>query len=153
MAFTTGIVTRNRLAADQVVTASATLVTLQDFSFNLQPTKVITIRGFIPFSVGATGGFKFQLVSAQTLVDYQVGYVANDGVTADPGATIAVDLVATAAFANAFASRAGNHILTFDASFKGHATLASLIQFQLACNSAAGAITALKGGWIELAQY
>lgn len=152
MSFTSGIVTRNRLAADQVVTASVTLVTLSDFTFNLGANKVITISGYIPFSVGASGGFKFQVTSAQTLVDYQVGFEAIDGVTASPGAQVAVDIVAQAAFANAFAV-AGNHILNFNASLKGHATLASLVSFQFACNSAANAITCLKGGYIELAQY
>lgn len=152
MSFTNGILTRNRLAADQVVTASTALVTLSDFTFNLGATKVITIEGFIPFSVAASGGFKFQLTSAQTLVDYNVGFEAIDGVTASPGAQVAVDQVAQAAFANAWAV-AGNHILKFNASLKGHATIASLISFQFACNSAAGAITALKGGYIELAQY
>jgi len=152
MAFINGIVTRNRLAADQAVAASATLVTLSDFTFNLGATKVITMTAFLPFSVGATGGFKFQLTSAQTLVDYQVGWEVIDGVTAAPGSDVAVDLVASGSFANAWAV-AGNHICRMNASLKGHATLASLVSVQFACNSAANAITILKGAYLELAQY
>lgn len=152
MSFIQGIISRNRLAADQSVLASATLVTLSDWQYNLNPGKIITLEAFIPFSVGATGGFKFQLTSAQTLVDYQAGYEAIDGVTASPGAQVAVDIVAQAAFANAWAV-AGNHILRFNASLKGHATLASLVSFQFACNSAANGITILKGAWIDLVQY
>jgi len=151
------IQTSDVLAADQVVTASVTLVTIgltgNTFSFSLPATKRATVKCFLPFSVGASGGFKFQLTSSQTLVSYQVGWEIIDGVTASPGATVAADLVAQSAIANAFASVAGNHICNMNAGLKGHATLASTITIQFACNSAAGAITILQGASIVVNQY
>lgn len=144
------------LNADQQVAASTVLVTLglttNAFTFNLAPTKRATIRAFLPFTVGASGGFKFQLTSSQTLVSYQAGWEAIDGVTASPGAQVAVDITAQAAFANAFAV-AGNHICNLQAGLKGHASNISLISVQFACNSAANAITILQGAYIEVKQY
>jgi len=150
-----GIQTYVRLDADQAVAASVTLVNLGTgnfaFQFVLQPTKVILLEAVLPFSVGATGGFKFQLTSSQTLVDYNTAWEAIDGVTASPGAQVALDLAASGPFANAWAV-AGAHICRLDATLKGHATLASTINLQFACNSAANAITILKGAKMQITQ-
>lgn len=150
-----GIPTYQRLNADIAVAASTTLVTIglttNAFSFVLPATKIIILRASLPFSVGATGGFKFQLTSSQTAVDYSAAWEAIDGVTASPGAQVASIIAASAAFANAWAV-AGNHLCNLSGSLKGHATLASTITVQFACNSAANAITILKGAFLQLVQ-
>jgi hypothetical protein len=152
-----GIKSYVRLAADQPVAASTALVDLgagvTAFSFVLPAGKEVLINASLPFSVGATGGFKFQLTSSQTLVDSSASWEAIDGVTASPGAQVALTTQSTAAapFANAWAV-AGNHQCNLLASLKGHATLSSTITVQFACNSAANAINVLKGAWMELTQ-
>lgn len=150
-----GIKSYVRLPADQAVAASATLVDLGtglfSFSFQLPPNKVATLRAVLPFSVGATGGFRFQVTSSQTLVDYSTAWEAIDGVTASPGAQVALVLAASGPFANAWAV-AGNHIMRLDGSFKGHATATATVTIQFACNTAANAITILKGAFMELTQ-
>lgn len=144
-----------RLAADQAVNASTALVDLgtgaSAFSFTLKAGKVINIFASLPFSVGATGGFKFQLTCSQTPVDFSARWEAIDGVTASPGAQVASIQTAQAAFNNAWAV-AGNHECCLTASLKGHATLDATVTIQFACNSAANAITILKGAWMETTQ-
>lgn len=148
-----GLSSYNRLLADQAVAASTALVDLGTgaslFSFTLPATKQCIVDFVIPFSVGASGGFKFQLTASQTLVDYMAAYEAIDGVTASPGAQVAVVQASQAAFANAWAV-AGSHLLNLSASLKGHATLPATVTFQFACNSAANTITALKGAYMRL---
>lgn len=148
--------TVQRLNADQAVAASTALVilglTTNAFSFVLPATKKVILTASLPFSVGATGGFKFQLVSSQTLPDYSASWEAIDGITASPGAQVASIIAATAAFANAWASVAGNHQCNLNASLKGHATLNSTVTIQFACNSAANAITVLKGAFMVVSQ-
>lgn len=150
-----GIPTYQRLNADIAVAASTTLITIglttNAFTFVLPATKIILLNCALPFSVGATGGFKFQLTSSQTLVDYSAQWEAIDGVTAAPGSQVASIIAASAAFANAWAV-AGNHTCNLAASLKGHATLASTITVQFACNTAANAITILKGAQMMLVQ-
>lgn len=144
-----------RLLADQAVAASTTLVDLGTgaslFSFPIKATKQYLVEIFLPFSVGATGGFKFQLTSTQTLVDYLAGFEAIDGVTASPGAQVALVTATQAAFANAWAV-AGNHMAQVNASFKGHATADATLTVQFACNIAANAITVLKGAYMTVTQ-
>jgi hypothetical protein len=142
-----------RLLADQAVAASTALVDLGTgaslFSFSLPATKQCVVEIVLPFSVGATGGFKFQLTSSQTLVDYSMNWEAIDGVTASPGAQVALVNVAQNPFANAWAV-AGNHTCKADGSLKGHATLASTVTLQFACNSAANSISVLKGAFMRV---
>lgn len=140
-----GIPSYNRAVLQQDVAASAALVDISGWSFVLPANKIINLYAEIPFIVAATGGFKWQLTSTQTLVDYLAMWEVSDGVTASPGAQIVSVLTAQAAFANAFASVAGNHKCELFASVKGHATLDSTVSVQFACNSAAGQISIIKG--------
>lgn len=144
-----GIPSYLRTLTDQVVTASVTPVDITGSGILLPATKELIIKATLPFSVGASGGFLFLLNSTQVLVDYLADYIVDDGVTADPGAQIAKIIVAQANFANAYASRAGNSTCSLFASLKGHATIDSTVSIQFACNSGAGAITILKGAFIE----
>jgi hypothetical protein len=150
---TPGLQSFNRLLADQAVAASTTLVDLGTgaslFQFVVPAGKQFLVKAVLPFSVGATGGFKFQLTSSQTLVDYSAAWLAVDGVT--PGNPVTLELAASGPFANAWAS-AGSHLCELFASLKGHATLSSTVTVQFACNSAANAITVLKGAQIQVIQ-
>ena len=139
------------LAADVPVAASATLVDVTGLGFNLPAGKTVIFEAWVPFSTGATGGFKFQLTNSQVPQDYKVSFTAVDGTAAVPGSEFSVTQVTQAAFANAWAV-AGNHYLKIEGKLTGHATLADTVQLQVACNSAANAITALKGAWLKLTQ-
>jgi len=154
-----GITSRQDLIANQVVTADATLVTLdggvaaQALSFPVARGKAVHFRAVIPFSVGASGGYKFQLTLGGAVpAAYVNAQEVNDGVTATPGAQIVSVITAEAPFANAFASVAGNHVMTMEGTIYGNASVDAVIALQMACNSAAGAITALKGGYLEITQ-
>lgn len=144
-AFQNGIMSYNRAAIQQDVAASTALVDITGWSFTLPAGKIVNLAAEIPFIVAAAGGFKWQLTSSQTLVDYLAIWEVADGVTALPGAQVTVVLTAQAAFANAFAAVAGNHRCILAASLKGHATLDSTISVQFACNSGAGQISVIKG--------
>jgi hypothetical protein len=143
-----GIQTDIRLNANQAVAASVALVdlglTTNKFTFVLAPNAVVLISAALPFTVGATGGFRFALTTSQTLPDFMAAWEAIDGVTASPGAQVASIITAPADFANAWAV-AGNHLVNLEASLKGHATLSSTITLQFACNTTANGITVLKG--------
>lgn len=145
-----GIPSYQRLAASQVATANVTLATLVNFQFTLPATKKVLIEAVLPCTIGATGGFKFLLNASQTLATYTAEWEMIDGVTADPGAQIALVLTASGNFANAFASRAGNHVCKLTGSLKGHATLDAVVTVQFACNSAAGAITIIEGAYLSI---
>ena len=149
MALIPGINSFVRNAADQAVSASTTLVDITGWSFTLPATKICLIEAYIPFSTGATGGFKFQLTNTQTPVDFSAFWEAIDGTAAAPGSEVSVTQTSQAAFVNTWAV-AGNHTCLLKASLKGHATLSDTVSVQFACNSAANAITALKGAWMKV---
>lgn len=148
MSFIPGINSFVRNAADQPVAANTTLVDITGFSFTLPATKIVLIEAYLPFSTGATGGFKFQLTATQTPVDYSAFFEAIDGTAAAPGSEFSQTFATQTAFANAWAV-AGNHTCLLKASLKGHATLNATVSIQFACNSAANAINVLKGAWAK----
>jgi hypothetical protein len=151
MSLVPGINSFVRNTADQPVAASTALVDITGFPFTLQPNKIVLIEAYLPFSTGATGGFKFQLTASQLMQDYSAFWEAIDGTAAAPGSEFSVTLAATGPFANAWAV-AGSHTALLKASLKGHATLAATISPQFACNSAANAINILKGAWMKVTQ-
>jgi hypothetical protein len=144
-----------RLDANQQVAASTALADLGAgafaFSFPVKAGKTVLLSAVLPFSVGSTGGFKFQLTADQTMQDHTSSWEAIDGVTAAPGSDVASVLTAQGSFANAWAV-AGNHICRLDACLKGHATLDATVKIQFACNSAANAINVLKGAFMRTNQ-
>lgn len=146
-----GIRNSFRLATSQAVAASTTLVVLgsnttgNSFQFNLGVAQKAHIRGIIPFTVGATGGYKFQIVSSQTLTNFLNTYIVQDTVTP---AQITGIQTSSAAFANALAV-AGSHFLNFDCDVLMGST-AGVVSFQFACNSAANSITALAGAFMDV---
>lgn len=146
-----GIRNSFRLTASQTVTASVTQVIMgantsgNSFQFNLGVAQRAHIRGVVPFTLGASGGYKFQILSSQTLTNFVNTYIVYDAVTP---ATIVDVQTSSAAFANALAV-AGNHFLNFDCDLLMGAT-AGIVSLQFACNSAAGAIIALQGAFIDV---
>lgn len=149
MSFSQGISIKNRLLAAQSVPASIVPVTIQNsatdqFSFSLGAGKTILIRAEIPFTVAATGGFRFLLHCSSAPTDYEATFNVFDGTNA--GAPLTSVITAEAAFANAFAL-AGNSNLRMSASILANA--ATTVALQFACNSAANAITIIKGAFIE----
>jgi len=133
--------------SNQAVAASVTLVNATNLITPIAANQKLRIRIWLPFTVGASGGFKFRLNPSQAPAAYLASLQAVDGVTALPGAQIAVVQTAAADFANAFAV-AGAHFLEVEATITNGAT-AGTVALQFACNSAANAITALAGATIE----
>lgn len=146
-----GIRNSFRLTASQTVAASTVLVTMganttgNSFQFNLGIAQRAHIRGWVPFTLGATGGYKFQIASTQTLTNFVNTYIVEDTVTP---AQITGIQTSSAAFANALAV-AGNHFLNFDCDVLMGST-AGVVSLQFACNSAANSIIALQGAWMDV---
>lgn len=146
-----GIRNSFRLTASQTVAASTVLVVLgsnttgNSFQFNLGAAQKAHIRGIIPFTLGATGGYKFQIVGSQTFTNFLNTYIVQDTVT--PAQIVGIQ-TSSAAFANALAV-AGNQFLNFDCDVLMGAT-AGIVSLQFACNSAANSIIALQGGFIDV---
>lgn len=148
-----GIKSFQSLAAAFPVAASTALVTLTGFIFPVVAGKKYHFRIAGGFTLGATGGFKF-LVNALDAAGvtaaptaFLQSSVVTDGVTAAPGSVICDVVTAPANFADALAV-AGNHSLQIEGEVVPSAT--GTIVLQVACNSAANAITVLKGAFLEV---
>jgi hypothetical protein len=105
---------------------------------------------WIPFSVGATGGVKFQVVAPAAPTIYLLSWKLYQ--PGAPGTLLDTAVqVASAAFANA-AAGALNDFMEADMHFVNGAT-AGNVQLQFAQNSSvASAITILQGGRMECFQ-
>jgi hypothetical protein len=135
MSFLPGIITINTLSADQPVTSSTTLATIQNsatdrFVFTLPAGKRIFWELIGGFSLGATGGFKFQVTNSQTSSIYQAAYTVAQATTPS---NLVASIVAQAAFANA-AAVAANYTLNASGTITQGAT-SGTISFQFAQNS------------------
>lgn len=134
------------LAAQQTVAASTTLVTMTGFSLALAVGQKVHWRWFVAFTLGVTGGYKFQIVTPSTggSTVFTNCFTVTDTVTP---ATIVGTQLTTGAFANALAV-AGNHFMNCEGSFLANATAGNLL-FQFACNSAANSIVAQPGSFVQ----
>jgi len=135
-------------SAAQQVAASTTLVAVTGLQVPIAANQTVKIRYVIPFSVGATGGFKFFIDVPAAGTSFMAAYEAIDGVTASPGAQVALVQTAAANFANAWAV-AGNHLMICEATIVNGAN-AGNVTLQFACNSAANAIDVLNGASAEV---
>jgi hypothetical protein len=135
-------------SATQAVAASTTLVAVTGLTVPVAANQTVCIDYFIPFSVGATGGFRFNVGVPAAGAAYLAAFEAIDGVTASPGAQVAVVITAAADFANAWAV-AGNHFVKASVTIVNGAN-AGNITLQFACNTAANAITILNGAWADV---
>jgi hypothetical protein len=143
MALINGIQSIFRKTANQAVAASVTLVSL-GLLIPVAINQRIHIRFTGGFTIGASGGFKFQFVVPAAPTSFNNVCTVIDTVT--PGVLGTVQ-TSSAAFANALAV-AGTHSLYMDLDFVNGAT-AGNIDFQFACNSAANGITMLLGATVE----
>jgi hypothetical protein len=139
-----GIRVAARVTADVVVTASTSLVTT-GLTVPIAANQIFKVRIWLPFSVGATGGVKMQIVLPAAPTSILTSIVLFDPVT--PQIITAVQTSSTA-FANALAV-AGTHWMIID-SIIYNGVNAGNVDVQVACNSAANALTALKGGWMDV---
>lgn len=137
-----------RKSASQQVAASTALVDCTDLSCPVAASQTLKVKFWIPFTVGATGGFKFQVVVPAGGTNFTCSLFAFDGITAAPGSQVGIVQTASAAFANAWAV-AGNHMMLIEADVENGAT-AGTVKLQFACNSAANGITVIEGASMEV---
>lgn len=133
-----------RMSADVQVAASTALVTT-GLKSPIAANQSQKVRIWLPFTVGATGGIKLQVVVPAGGSLFNATIMLVDTVT--PAITTATQN-ASAAFTNALAA-AGQHWIAVEAFIINGAT-AGNVDVQIACNSAANAITALKGATMEV---
>jgi len=143
MSLIVGIQKIFRKDANQAVAASTALVSL-GLLLPIAVNQKMHVRLVASFTLGATGGFKFQFVVPAAPTSFNNVCLVIDNVT--PGVLGTVQ-TSSAAFANALAV-AGTHSLYMDLDFVNGAT-AGNIDFQFACNSAANSITMLLGTTVE----
>jgi hypothetical protein len=139
-----GIRTCYKVAANVVVTASAALVTT-GLTSPIAASGKQKFRCWIPITVGATGGVRLQAVVPAGGSLFEVTIKLFDTIT--PALTTAIQ-AASAAFTNALA-QAGSHWMEVEGYIENGVT-AGNIDIQMACNTAANALTVLKGGFMEV---
>ena len=136
-----GIRTTFVLGANEVITNDATLNTLTGMSSPIAAGQTQQLRCWIPFTVGATGGIRFQLVVPAGGTIFLATFNLRDNVTP---ATITAIQVASAAFTNALAV-AGTHWLEIIATVVNGLT-AGNVALQAAQNTVdALSLTVLRG--------
>jgi len=143
-----GIRTFFKKTGTQAVAASTALVSVSGLTVPIAAGQTKSVKYWIPFSVGATGGFKFNVAVPAAGTAYTVSVFAFDGVTAAPGSQVGAVITANADVANAWAV-AGNHMALIEAVIINGVT-AGNIDLQFACNSAANAITILSGATADV---
>lgn len=139
-----GIVQRQNLLEAQQVAASTALVDVTDFTVPVVAGATYRFYIHVPFTVGASGGFKFRLeIPAVTnYVNSQMAWDGTGNVLFD-----AAVITAEADFANA-AAVAANHVMTMQGELIPSA--AGVMKLQFACNSAANAIDLIRGAYFEV---
>lgn len=133
-----------RLDADQAVTNSVGLVTMTGFTVAIAANQRIAFSWYGVFTLGATGGFRFQVTAPAGITDYNVLYHVHDVTTPTP---FEAALLAQAAFTNASAV-ASDYSLDCKGTIETGAT-AGNITFDFAQNNAtADAIIARAGCFV-----
>lgn len=133
-----------RVAANVQVAASTVLVTT-GLTSPIAAGQIQRVRVWMPFTVGATGGLKVQIILPAAPSSVIASYRVNDTVT--PATILAIN-ANNNAFANALAV-AGTHWLEIDATVVNGVN-AGTLDVQVACNSAANAFTCLAGATMEV---
>ncbi len=140
-----GLRTFFTIAADIVRTSSAALVT-SGLTSPIAAGQTQKLRAWIPFTVGATGGIRAQIVVPAGGTIFLASITLNN--TVAPSSTIATQ-AASAAFTNA-AANAGTHWLLVEATIINGAT-AGNVDIQIGQNTSdALSLTVLKGGSMEV---
>lgn len=141
-----GVRTVYVLGANEVITNDATLSTLTGMSSPIAASQTQHIKAWIPFSVGATGGIRFQFAVPAGGTIFLATFNLRDNVTP---ATITALQTASAAFTNALAV-AGNHWLEITATIVNGLT-AGNVELQAAQNTVdALSLTILRGAAMKV---
>ena len=145
-----GIKVAALITAAVVITSNAVLASAGSFFGLLAPQiaagQTVHVRYWIPFSVGATGGIRCQLVVPAGGTLFNCSITLHN--TVAPSITDAMQ-VASAAFTNALAN-AGNHWLEVEADIVNGAT-AGTIDLQIAQNTSdVLSLTVLRGAWCDV---
>lgn len=145
-----GIRTQSFVPAGVTTISNTVLATIPALSFTTLANKTWWLRFTIPFTTGATGGAKFQIIcpAAPTLylVDWKIFFNGAPGTLAD-----AQVQTAPASFGNALAS-AGNNFMEATAYIVTSA--AGTIGLQFAQNSSVAAtLTIIQGGAMEVIAF
>lgn len=140
-----GIRRSAQVAANVTFTTNVTLATIGLLSA-LPAGQSQHIRAWIPFTVGATGGVRAQIVVPAGGSVFIASIVLYN--TVAPSTTTAAQ-TSSAAFTNALAN-AGTHWLAIEASIVNGSTAGS-IDIQAAQNTSdANTLTVLRGGWMDV---
>ena len=143
-----GIKTFYNVAANVVFTSSAALATV-GLTSPIAKGQSQKFRAYIPFSVGATGGVRVQVVVPAAGVVFITSIKLVN--TVAPSLTTA-EQTASAAFTNALAN-AGNHWLEVEGTVVNGANAGS-IDVQLAQNTSdALSLTVLRGGSMDVTSF
>lgn len=144
----TGIRTLAQIAADVVITSNATLASLGLVS-PIAANQTQNLRYWLPFSVGATGGVRFQVAVPAGGTAFIASIYLRDTVTP---ATITAIQTASAAFTNALAV-AGTHWIEINVTVVNGAT-AGNVDLQGAQNTVdVNSLTILQGGRVEVQKF
>lgn len=134
-----------RVTADAPIT-NVTLTDVPGLTTSLAANQIAHCRFFLPFSVGAAGGLKFQIIIPAAPSNIVTGIYIFDTVTP---AVISGQQTSSTSFANALAV-AGTHLLCIETDVVNGAN-AGTLKLQTAQNSNnATPFTLLKGGWMEV---
>jgi hypothetical protein len=131
-------------AAGVTVSASVTLVTT-GLTSPIAAGQTQHIHAWIPFTVGATGGVRFQIVTPSATTSYEATFILYDTIT--PAITTAIQSSNTA-FTNALA-QAGSHFIRIEATVVNGVNAGNL-DIQVACNTAANGITVLGAAVMDV---
>lgn len=143
-----GIRTAYVVAADIPVASSVALVTT-GLTSPIAANQKQHIRCWIPITVGATGGFRLQIVVPAAGVTFEASYTIQN--TVAPGTTL-VEQQASAAVTNALAN-AGDHWIEIDAHIENGAN-AGNVDIQMAQNTSdVLPLTISKGGFMDVLKY
>lgn len=143
-----GIRTFYQKLVAQVITSSAALVTT-GLTSPIAANQTQTLRWWVPFTVGATGGVRAQIVVPAGGVLFNATIKLFN--TVAPSLTTATQ-AASAAFTNA-AANAGTHWLEIEATIV-NGTTAGNVDLQMAQNTSdALSLTILRGGSVDVVKF
>jgi hypothetical protein len=146
-----GIVNRQILDAALATNTDIVLGTITGMTFDVIAAQQAFAKFWLPFTLGATGGFRFNFVVPAAFTSFLATYAVIDTVTAN---TLFSDVQVTNAadFTNASAV-AGEYILQITLSLTNGVN-AGAVALQFAQNnSTANNITMLRGGYGEVVLF
>ncbi len=144
-----GIRTISIVPAAVTTISNTVLATIPGLSFPVAAGSLWSLRFYLPFSVGATGGIKLQLIGPAGPTFWTMSWKLFQFGT--PGTLLdAATQVASTAIANA-AAGAGTNFFEAEATIQN--SIAGTLAMQFAQNSSVAAtLTMLQGGFMDVIQ-